>query len=235
RQRIDDQAAQIDVLKAELIALSAGGRLSERMIALERRLGGLPTRVDRLELPTCSSFQFDGRTKSKRQKPRPPLDDTPASVLSVNAAQWRTLAQVARNLAKPTCIRDLRTDQEPDGLGQLEVIVAVDTRNTLEIDLYRDGSIAEAELLISFATLPAALRRTIRLEDCAPRKTELSIRSPVSASDIRRLLEWWRPSPSGDHPSLTEQIVVEIDCGTKLWDLELSADGTVVKDGRSEY
>ncbi|MEM7675630.1 MAG: hypothetical protein AAF449_06465 [Myxococcota bacterium] len=236
RQHIDNQAAQIDILRAQVTALSSGGRLSERMIALERRLGGLPTRVDRLELPMCPNFRYGDRNKpppSARSATSP--DDTPAAIWSVNAAQWRTLALVARNMGRPACIRDLRADQESDGLGQVEVVLSIARQETVEVDLFRDGSIAEAELLIPFATLPASLRRLIRQEECAPRKVELSVRPPVNAADIRKLTEWWRPLPTGEYPPLIEQLVVEIDCGPELWDLELSADGTVLRDGRSEF
>lgn len=226
RSRLDAAHARIDRLSGRVAQLREQtadlDRLRARVAELENRLGGIPTRVARLEVPLCDDFR-------RRAPPQPNSDDQPAAPNAVNVPQWRRVAQLVRHLGLPACIRDIRADNEPDAPDQREVVVSLDAQRTIEIDLYADGRVAEVELLVSFSSLPAPIRQQAFARGCRPQKTELSVRKDVTPEAVRQLLDEWRPSAQGQFPPLREDIIVEFDCGSALWDLELKADGTMLR------
>ena len=213
---------ETQALRTDVNDLRAALTQSEQAIATATRL---PSRVDKLEVPPCPNFFVRSRP------PGAPNDDQPAAPKEINLRQWNTLAEVARQLRTSACIYDVRRDDEPDAAYQLEVVLRLGDDRTVEIDMHPDGRIDEAELKVALRALPPHIQQSARDSGCRPvKKAELSVRDAVGPAAIARLLDWWQPSRSRGYPTaIRSDLIVEFDCGTSFWDLELRPDGTVAR------
>ena len=226
--RIDDLSRALEAERSQNAGLrEALSDLPNRAERLERLVADARLRIDRLAIPMCPTFYGRSlRTSSN--------DDQPADPKRVTAAQWRRLASIARYLPAAACVEDLRADDEALEEEELEVVLTLADGHTLEVDLRRDSEVSEVELLIASRNLPPSLRRSATDHRCRPRKTELSLRPPVEPKDVRRLLDWWAPAPTGQYPAtLWPRLVVEFDCGANGWDLELRPDASVLRNQRA--
>lgn len=227
--RIDQLESRLVEVQPPTARASVLATVESKLAEIDRNLADLRLRIDRLAVPLCRKFH--GRSLIGSE-----TDDQPADPKLLTADQWRRLAALARYMPASVCIEDLRADQETDGEQELEAVLHINDGRVVEVDLKTNSEVSEVELLVAFNTLPAPLRKATFDHGCRrPRKAELSIRAPVKARDVRWLLDWWQPGPTGRYPStLSPKLIVELDCGSTYWDLELKSDGTIERTQRPQ-